>query len=200
MVAVLFEIPFWPLYVLTEAFDGTRTVSSFSNPQTSQDAHKITLLLGIQIRWNGHKGMLVGYPDAFCTDVLHMGENWIAVRPSMKKYDGRLTSLEINAVSHPAGSARLNKMYILLLLTAGIPAAVRIILLYSIINADSDSLAAQTIHELLNEQLEKLDLFMTDRDKAIEILEGTDSAQLDADGEGFNQECKPPHLLLRHHF
>lgn len=119
-----------------------------------------------------------------------MGENWIAVRPSMKKYDGRLTPLEINAVSHPAGSARLNKMYILLLLTAKIPAAVRIILLYLIINTDSDSFAAQTFHELLDEQLEKLALFMTDRDKAIEVLESTDSAQLDADGEGFYQDCK----------
>lgn len=41
---------------------------------------------------------------------------------------------------------------------------------------------------------------MTDRDKAIEVLLGTDSAQLDADGEGFNQERKSTHFHLRYRF
>lgn len=51
-------------------------------------------------------------------------------------------------------------------------------------------LVVQRFQELLQEQLEKLACFMTDRSKAIEILESTDTTQLDADGEAFYQECK----------
>lgn len=45
-------------------------------------------------------------------------------------------------------------------------------------------------HELLQEHLQGLSYFMVDRDRAIDILETSRTAGLDADTQGENQECK----------
>lgn len=45
---------------------------------------------------------------------------------------------------------------------------------------------------MLDEQLERLNRFMTDRKVAIEVLEHSDSSELDAEGTGFYQERMSP--------
>lgn len=81
-----------------------------------------------QIRRGGIKGLLVRYPDEkfdrFCYDTnsrtWDMPMHVIAYRPSMLKYEGGPTVLELNNYAHYPRSARLNVQSILLLLTLGI--------------------------------------------------------------------------------
>lgn len=79
-----------------------------------------------QIRRGGVKGILVRYPDETFDRICSRGRvrGKIAIRPSMKKYSGGPTMLEIQDVSRPPRNARLNRMFIPLLMTLGIPRSV----------------------------------------------------------------------------
>uniref|UniRef100_D8QDB2 RNA-dependent RNA polymerase n=1 Tax=Schizophyllum commune (strain H4-8 / FGSC 9210) TaxID=578458 RepID=D8QDB2_SCHCM len=121
-----------------------------------------------QIRRGGVKGLLVRYPDVvfdrICRDAGRRGPMKIALRPSMRKYPGGPTVLEIHSVARRPRSARLNRHFIILLLTLGV--------------------RLEAFESLLRANLEFIDLIMTSRQRALDALE----AELDADGAGFDQE------------
>lgn len=134
-----------------------------------------------QIRLGGIKGVLTRVPNTIFADICRKAKasTWktaqIAYRPSMKKYNGGPRVLEIQDASRaPRDSgARLNKHFILLLLTIGIDLKV--------------------FEDLLEAQLDTLAKILSDRDAAMYALDG----ELDADGQGFDQELYSM-LLARH--
>ncbi|KAI0959118.1 hypothetical protein AcW1_004042 [Taiwanofungus camphoratus] len=134
-----------------------------------------------QIRRGGIKGLLVRYPDEkfdrFCYDTnsrtWDMPMHVIAYRPSMLKYEGGPTVLELNNYAHYPRSARLNVQFILLLLTLGI--------------------RREVFEKLLKEQLDLIGCISHDRDQAEKYIKG----ELDADNSSFNQDLFA--LLLAKH-
>ncbi|KAJ7750864.1 RNA-dependent RNA polymerase [Mycena metata] len=82
----------------------------------------------------------------------------------MVKYNGGPHILEIQSVSKAPKSGRLNKQFIVLLLTLGIPLSV--------------------FEELLQMQLDEIDKITTDRGKVLDCVEG----EIDAEADGFYQE------------
>ncbi|KAL1730421.1 RNA dependent RNA polymerase-domain-containing protein [Schizophyllum commune] len=121
-----------------------------------------------QIRRGGVKGLLVRYPDAvfdrICSKAGRRGPMKIALRPSMRKYSGGPTALEIHSAARRPRSARLNKHFIILLLTLGV--------------------GLEAFEALLRANLEFIGLIMTSRQRALDALD----AELDSDGAGFDQE------------
>ncbi|TRM55909.1 RNA dependent RNA polymerase-domain-containing protein [Schizophyllum amplum] len=117
-----------------------------------------------QIRRGGVKGLLVRYPDEVF-DLLCPGPNMkVAIRPSMIKYQGGPTVLEVHNVSRRPRSARLNKHFIILLLTLRVP--------------------LKAFEDLLRTNLEFIAGVMTSRQRALDALD----ASLDSDESGFDQE------------
>ncbi|RPD55098.1 RdRP-domain-containing protein [Lentinus tigrinus ALCF2SS1-7] len=77
-----------------------------------------------QIRLGGIKGVLVRYPDDIFDNLIGEGEYGpynIAYRPSMRKFKGGPTELELVNVSQTPRTAHLNIQLILLLITLGVP-------------------------------------------------------------------------------
>lgn len=74
------------------------------------------------------KGVVAAYPDdvfdRLCSSK-YSSCYQVAFRESMVKYQGGPTAIEINGVSTPPGSARLNYSFIVLLLSLGVPVSVR---------------------------------------------------------------------------
>ena len=92
----------------------------------------------------------------------------IAYRPSMYKYDGGPTFLEINNYNSPPPPARLNVQFTALLLTRGVPSSV--------------------FERLVRDQLDLIGSILTSREKAFMYIKG----ELDAAAEnGYAQsrEC-----------
>ena len=122
--------------------------------------------LVFQIRRGGIKGLLVRYPDVdferLCGRSSHRG--WIAYRPSMLKYDGGPTILEINNHNAHPMPARLNVQFMLLLLSLGVP--------------------FEVFQRLLQDQLDIVGRIITDREHALRYIKGELDAGMEDD---FNQ-------------
>ncbi|KAJ7134927.1 RdRP-domain-containing protein [Mycena crocata] len=134
-------------------------------------AREIGALLGIpidtsvyQMRLGGIKGTLTLCPDAIFDRLCGTHGKKIAYRTSMVKYNDGPHILEIQQVSKPPKTGRLNKQFIVLLLTLGIPLSV--------------------FEELLQMQLDEIDKVTSHREKALECIDG----EVDAEGGGFYQE------------
>ncbi|KAJ7723330.1 RNA dependent RNA polymerase-domain-containing protein [Mycena maculata] len=134
-------------------------------------AREISVILGIpfdtsvyQIRLGGIKGTLTRCPDDLFDELCGCSDKKIAYRPSMVKYNEGPHILEVQQVSKPPKSGRLNKQFILLLLTLGIPFSV--------------------FEELLQMQLDEIDKITTHREKALECVDG----EVDAEANSFHQE------------
>ncbi|KAJ6583101.1 RNA dependent RNA polymerase-domain-containing protein [Mycena vulgaris] len=132
---------------------------------------ELSALLGIsfdtavfQIRLGGIKGTLTRCPDDMFDELCGVLGKKIAYRRSMVKYNDGPHILEVQQVSKPPKSGRLNKQFIVLLLTLGIPISV--------------------FEELLQMQLDEIDKITTHREKALECVDG----EVDAEGGGFYQE------------
>lgn len=80
-----------------------------------------------QIRRGGIKGLLVAYPDREFDRICSKHRAMIAYRPSMYKYNGGSTALEVIATSSSTeiSSSRLNYSFIIQLLTLGVRIGVR---------------------------------------------------------------------------
>ncbi|PCH41738.1 RdRP-domain-containing protein [Wolfiporia cocos MD-104 SS10] len=141
-----------------------------------------------QIRRGGIKGLLVRYPDEqfdrLCVAASYPTQRPtrndarvqydIAYRPTMLKYDGGPTHLEINSYSHSPGIARLNSDFILLLSTLNVPLS--------------------AFEKMLRDQLDTIDYILHDRDIAERYVKG----ELDAsDTKTYNQDLFG--LLLAKH-
>ncbi|KAK7013090.1 RNA-dependent RNA polymerase [Favolaschia claudopus] len=118
----------------------------------------------LQIRWGGTKGLLVRCQDDLFDEMCGSPDKKIAVRPSMIKYKGGPRVLEVQNVSRPPKSGRLNKLFIALLLTCGIPLSV--------------------FQDLLQAQLDEIDMITTDREKALQCVDG----EIDAESKSFGQD------------
>ncbi|KAJ7017150.1 RNA-dependent RNA polymerase, partial [Mycena alexandri] len=116
------------------------------------------------VRLGGIKGTLTRCPDDLFDRICGCLGKKIAYRRSMVKYNGGPHILEIQSVSKAPKSGRLNKQFIILLITLGIPLSV--------------------FEELLQMQLDEIDKIITDRGKALDCVEG----EVDAEAEGFYQE------------
>ena len=109
--------------------------------------------------------MLVRYPDdefdAHCRRLSRRrrGHFLMAYRPSMSKYAGGPTCLELNNYNSSPASARLNLQFMALLLTLGVPFAI--------------------FERLVQDQLDLIGSILTDREKAIHYVKG----ELDAAAE-----------------
>ncbi|TBU29169.1 RdRP-domain-containing protein [Dichomitus squalens] len=118
-----------------------------------------------QVRRGGIKGLLVRYPDnefdVRCRTHSRTrgGHYMIAYRPSMFKYAGGPTCLELNNHNSPSASARLNVQFMALLLTLGVPFAI--------------------FQRLVLDQLDLIGSILTDREKALQYVKG----ELDAAAE-----------------
>ncbi|KAJ7681879.1 RNA-dependent RNA polymerase [Mycena polygramma] len=117
-----------------------------------------------QIRLAGLKGILTRCPDELFDKICGRSDKTIAYRPSMLKYRGGPRMLEVQNVSRPPKSGRLNMQFIILLLTRGIPLAI--------------------FEQLLQLQLDEIDKIATDRQKALDYIDG----EVDAEGGGFFQD------------
>ncbi|KAF7353316.1 RNA-dependent RNA polymerase [Mycena sanguinolenta] len=118
----------------------------------------------LQIRQGGKKGTLVRCPDDLFDQLCGSSNKKIAYRRSMIKYAGGPQMLEVQSVSRPPKSGRLNKQFIILLHTRGISLSV--------------------FEELLQTQLEEINKITIDREKALECVRG----ELDAEGGAFYQD------------
>ncbi|KAJ7449020.1 RNA dependent RNA polymerase-domain-containing protein [Mycena galericulata] len=134
-------------------------------------AQEISALLGIpfdtsvfQIRLGGIKGTLTRCPNDTFDALCGCPGKKIAYRRSMVKYNVGPHILEVQQVSKPPKSGRLNKQFIVLLLTLGIPFSV--------------------FEELLQMQLDEIDKITTHREKALECVDG----EVDAEADSFYQE------------
>ncbi|KAJ6559991.1 RNA-dependent RNA polymerase [Mycena capillaripes] len=132
---------------------------------------KVSSFLGVpadtavfQIRLGGIKGVLTRCPDALFDEICDASDKKIAYRRSMLKYAGGPRMLEVQNVSRPPKSGRLNKQFIILLLTRGIPFTV--------------------FEEFLQMQLDEIDKVTTDRERALECVDG----EVDAEGGPFFQD------------
>ncbi|KAJ7266986.1 RNA dependent RNA polymerase-domain-containing protein [Mycena haematopus] len=134
-------------------------------------AQEISVPLGVpfdtavfQIRLGGIKGTLTRCPDALFDHICGCRGKKLAYRQSMVKYnDGRPLTLEVQNVSRPPKSGRLNKQFIVLLLTLGVPLSV--------------------FEGLLQKQLDDIDLITSDRERALDCVDG----EVDAGGDAFHQ-------------
>ncbi|EMD41133.1 hypothetical protein CERSUDRAFT_111700, partial [Gelatoporia subvermispora B] len=134
-----------------------------------------------QVRRGGIKGLLVRYPDDKFAELCakHRGiptppSIKMAYRPSMLKYSGGPTALELNDCSRCPTSARLNAQFIIMLLTLGIN--------------------IETFEKMLKEHLDIIGCITHDRDVALRYLKG----ELDAsDHDTFGQDVYA--LLLAYH-
>ncbi|KAF7351454.1 RNA-dependent RNA polymerase [Mycena sanguinolenta] len=118
-----------------------------------------------QIRLGGVKGTLTRCPDGLFDRICGCRGKKVAYRQSMVKYnDGRLLPLEVQNVSRPPKSGRLNKQFILLLLTLGVPLSV--------------------FEGLLQAQLDDIDRITVDRERALDCVDG----EVDAEADSFHQD------------
>lgn len=137
-----------------------------------------------QFRYGGYKGILVAYPDKLF-DTLYDGEPGkyvIAVRPSMLKYEGGPSVIEVNNVSMPPFPARLNHAFVVLLLTLGVKLEVRPDDIISLFR--TYLVFDKAFEELLNIQVQEIEAISCDRERAKSCLKG----DLDAEGSKFYQD------------
>ncbi|KAF8169864.1 RNA dependent RNA polymerase-domain-containing protein [Mycena galopus ATCC 62051] len=134
-------------------------------------AREISLLLGVpfdtavfQIRLGGLKGTLTRCPDDFFDNICGCRGKKLAYRQSMVKYNNGPHMLEVQNVSKHLKSGRLNKQFIVLLLTLGVPLSV--------------------FENLLQMQLDDIDLITVDRQRALDCIDG----EVDAEGDAFHQD------------
>ncbi|KAJ7739164.1 RNA dependent RNA polymerase-domain-containing protein [Mycena metata] len=127
-----------------------------------------------QVRLGGKKGTLTLCPDVIF-DERYGPDKKIAYRPSMVKYKGGPQILEVQDVSRPLKAGRLNKQFIVLLLTRGIPLTV--------------------FEELLQMQLDEIEKITTHREKAIESVKG----ELDAEASAIDFGQPLYEMLLAGH-
>ncbi|KAK6991785.1 RNA-dependent RNA polymerase [Favolaschia claudopus] len=127
----------------------------------------------LQIRLGGTKGLLVRCQDDLFDQICGSPDKKIVVRPSMIKYKGGPRVLEVQNVSRPPKSGRLNKLFIALLLTCGIPLSV--------------------FQDLLQAQLDEIDMITTDREKALQCVDG----EIDSESKSFGQDLNE--MLLAGH-
>ncbi|KAJ7359760.1 RNA dependent RNA polymerase-domain-containing protein [Mycena albidolilacea] len=134
-------------------------------------SQEVSALLGLpidtavfQMRLGGIKGTLTRCPDDLFDRICGCRGKKLAYRRSMVKYNDGPNILEIQNVSRPPKSGRLNKQFILLLLTLGISLSV--------------------FEDLLQRQLDEIDKITADREKALDCVDG----EVDAEGHGFYQE------------
>ncbi|KAJ7448005.1 RNA dependent RNA polymerase-domain-containing protein, partial [Mycena latifolia] len=153
-----------------KADDGSLTSDGCGLIRDSYSA-EIAAALGVpadtavyQIRLGGIKGTLTRCPDNVFDRICRCTGKKIAYRRSMVKYNDGPHILEIQNISKPPKTARLNKQFIVLLLTLGVPLSV--------------------FEELLQVQLDEIDKITTHREKALECVDG----EVDAEGGGFHQE------------
>ncbi|KAI0368426.1 RdRP-domain-containing protein [Pilatotrama ljubarskyi] len=115
------------------------------------------------IRRGGVKGLLVRYPDnkfeRLCGT--QSPSHLIAYRPSMHKYEGGPTVLEINNHNASPVPARLNIHFTVLLLSLGVP--------------------PQAFQRLLQDTLDVIGCIDTDREKALQYIKGELDAGLEDD-------------------
>ncbi|KAI0352487.1 RdRP-domain-containing protein [Trametes cingulata] len=116
-----------------------------------------------QIRRAGIKGLLVRYPDHKFERLCGTKSpgHLIAYRPSMFKYEGGPTALEINNYNAPPAPARLNVQFTILLLTLGVP--------------------LEVFRRLLQDSLDVIGCIDIDREKALQYIKGELDAGLDDD-------------------
>ena len=120
-----------------------------------------------QVRRGGIKGLLVRYPDdAFDRHCrkhpqARRGHFMIAYRPSMFKYGGGPTVLELNNHNSPPPAARLNIQFTALLLTLGVP--------------------LEVFRRLVQDQLDLIASILNDREKALQYIKGDLDAAADDD-------------------
>ncbi|KAK7044978.1 RNA-dependent RNA polymerase [Favolaschia claudopus] len=117
-----------------------------------------------QIRLGGIKGTLTRCPDDLFDSTCGCRGKTVAYRPSMVKYNEGPHVLEVQNVSRPPKAGRLNKQFIVLLLTRGIPLSV--------------------FEDLLKTQLEEIDKITLDREKALNCIDG----EVDAECTAFYQD------------
>ncbi|KAJ7665879.1 RNA dependent RNA polymerase-domain-containing protein [Mycena polygramma] len=153
-----------------QAADGTLTSDGCGLIRDSY-AQEVSALLNIpvdtavyQIRLGGIKGTLTRCPDALFDNICGCRGKKLAYRRSMVKYNEGPHILEVQNISRPPKSGRLNKQFIVLLMTLGVPLSV--------------------FEELLQMQLDEIDKITTDRQKALDCVDG----EVDAEGQGFYQE------------
>ncbi|KAI1792587.1 RdRP-domain-containing protein [Ganoderma leucocontextum] len=143
-----------------------------------------------QVRRGGIKGLLVRHPDnvfdRHCRKhpQARSGHYMIAYRPSMFKYEGGPTVLELNNHNSPPPAARLNIQFTALLLTLGVPFAV--------------------FERLVQDQLDLIASILTDREKALHYIKGElDAAAEDDFVQGLyamllaRQDLAEPHMRHR---
>ncbi|KAF7316033.1 RNA-dependent RNA polymerase [Mycena indigotica] len=109
-----------------------------------------------QIRHGGYKGTVTRIPDTHFDRQCGTGKK-VAYRPSMLKYTGGLDVLEIQSISRTPRVARVNKQFIILMLTRGI--------------------SLQVIEEMLQLQLQSIGEMTTSRERALHYVNG----ELDSD-------------------
>ncbi|KAJ7919437.1 RNA dependent RNA polymerase-domain-containing protein [Mycena leptocephala] len=144
--------------------NGSGIIRDSECPKISSRLSVPTDTAAFQIRHGGFKGVLTRCPDDLFDHICGCSGKKIAYRPSMRKYVGGPQVLEVQNISRPLKSGRLNIQFIVLLLTRGIPLHV--------------------FEELLQMQLDEIDNIIVDREKALECVEG----ELDAEGGGFFQD------------
>ncbi|KAH9936832.1 RdRP-domain-containing protein [Epithele typhae] len=147
-----------------------------------------------QIRRGGIKGLLVRYPDSKFdnftgrsrprTRASASTQPVIAYRPSMYKYAGGPTCLELNQYNAAPGAARLNVQFMVLLLTLRVPVPV--------------------FERLVQDQLDLIGCILTNREKALDYIRGElDSGIEDGFMQGLyamllaRQELTEPQLQSR---
>ncbi|KAJ7269529.1 RdRP-domain-containing protein [Mycena rebaudengoi] len=152
-----------------EAADGSLTSDGCGMIRESY-AQEIASILQVppdtavyQVRLGGIKGVLALCPDEKF-DLLCSPGKKIAYRRSMVKYNEGPHVLEVQNISKSPKRGRLNKQFIVLLLTLGVPLSV--------------------FEDLLNIQLEQIASIVTNREKALACVDG----DVDAEGNGFYQE------------
>ncbi|KAI0686125.1 RdRP-domain-containing protein, partial [Earliella scabrosa] len=124
-----------------------------------------------QIRRGGIKGLLVRYPDEKFDELCRKhsskssdSDSVIAYRPSMLKYNGGPTVLELNNHNSSPAAAHVNIQFTTLLLTLGVP--------------------LEVFERLVQDQLDLIGSILTDRERAFAYIKG----ELDAAAEdGFLQ-------------
>ena len=89
------------------------------------------------------------------------GHFMIAYRPSMLKYEGGPTVLELNNHNSPPSAARLNVQFMALLLTLGVP--------------------FEVFARLVQDQLDLIANILTDREKALQYIRGEPDAAAEDD-------------------
>nr|GAT51679.1 RdRP-domain-containing protein [Mycena chlorophos] len=145
------------------ADDGTLT-SDGSGLIRDSFARQLVELLNIptdtsvfQIRHGGFKGTVTRVPDADFDRACGCTGKKLLYRPSMLKYTGGPYMLEIQSISRTPRDARLNKQFIILMLTRGI--------------------RMRALEEILQAQLDNIGEMTTNRERALHYVDG----ELDSD-------------------